>query len=55
MSWSAGKRKRRAAGNVKDAAALALLYSDLKKSGKGEVIYTRRKWVRRPKATLRDP
>ena len=34
---------------LKDAAALALLYSDLKKSGKGEVIYTRRKWVRKPK------
>ncbi len=30
-----------------DAATLALLYSDLKKSGKGEVIYTRRKWVRK--------
>jgi predicted ribosome quality control (RQC) complex YloA/Tae2 family protein len=34
---------------LKDAAALALLYSDLKKSGKGEVIYTRRKWVRKSK------
>ncbi len=32
---------------LKDAAALALLYSDLKKSGKGEVMYTRRKWVRK--------
>lgn len=32
-----------------DAATLALLYSDLKKSGKGEVIYTRRKWVRKAK------
>jgi len=30
-----------------DAATLALLYSDLKKSGKGEIIYTRRKWVRK--------
>lgn len=28
---------------------LALLYSDLKKSGKGEVIYTRRKWVKKAK------
>jgi predicted ribosome quality control (RQC) complex YloA/Tae2 family protein len=28
---------------------LALLYSDLKKSGKGDVIYTRRKWVRKAK------
>lgn len=28
---------------------MALLYSDLKKSAKGEVIYTRRKWVRKAK------
>ncbi len=34
---------------LKDAATLALLYSDLKKSGKGEVMYTRRKWVRKVK------
>lgn len=34
---------------IKDAATLALLYSDLKKSGKGEVMYTRRKWVRKAK------
>lgn len=34
---------------LKDAATLALLYSDLKKSGKGDVIYTRRKWVRKAK------
>lgn len=34
---------------LKDAATLALLYSDLKKSGKGEVIYTRRKYVRKVK------
>lgn len=32
-----------------DAATLALLYSDLKKSGKGDVVYTRRKWVRKAK------
>lgn len=32
---------------VRDAATLALLYSDLKKSGKGEVIHTRRKWVKK--------
>jgi predicted ribosome quality control (RQC) complex YloA/Tae2 family protein len=32
---------------LRDAATLALLYSDLKKSGKGEVIYTRRKWVKK--------
>lgn len=38
---------------LKDAATLALLYSDLKKSGKGEVLYTRRKWVRKVKG--RDP
>lgn len=34
---------------LKEAAMLALLYSDLKKSGKGDVIYTRRKWVRKVK------
>ena len=34
---------------LKDAATLALLYSDLRKSGKGEVIYTLRKNVRKPK------
>jgi predicted ribosome quality control (RQC) complex YloA/Tae2 family protein len=38
---------------LKDAATLALLYSDLKKSGKGEVIYTRRKWVRKAKGQAR--
>jgi predicted ribosome quality control (RQC) complex YloA/Tae2 family protein len=36
-------------GTLKDAATLALLYSDLKKSGKGDVIYTRRKYVRKAK------
>ena len=34
---------------IQDAATLALLYSDLKKSGKGAVIYTRRKWVKKAK------
>jgi predicted ribosome quality control (RQC) complex YloA/Tae2 family protein len=34
---------------LRDAATLALLYSDLKKSAKGEVIYTRRKYVRKVK------
>ncbi len=34
---------------LKEAATLALLYSDLKKSGKGEVIFTRRKWVKKAK------
>lgn len=34
---------------IRDAATLALQYSDLKKSGKGEVIYTRRKWVKKLK------
>lgn len=34
---------------LRDAATLALLYSDLKKGGKGDVIYTRRKWVRKAK------
>jgi predicted ribosome quality control (RQC) complex YloA/Tae2 family protein len=28
---------------------LALLYSDLKKCGKGDIIYTRRKWVKKAK------
>ena len=37
------------AETIRDAAVLALLYSDLKKSGKGEVIYTRRKYVRKVK------
>ncbi len=32
-----------------DAATLALQYSDLKKSGKGEVIYTKKKWVKKAK------
>jgi predicted ribosome quality control (RQC) complex YloA/Tae2 family protein len=36
---------------LRDAATLALLYSDLKKSGKGEVIYTRRKYVRKVKGS----
>jgi predicted ribosome quality control (RQC) complex YloA/Tae2 family protein len=35
---------------LRDAAVLALLYSDLKKSGQGEVIYTKRKWVRKAKS-----
>lgn len=34
---------------LRDAATLALLYSDLRKSGKGDVIYTRRKWVKKAK------
>lgn len=34
---------------LRDAATLALLYSDLKKSGKGDIIYTRRKWVKKAK------
>ncbi|WP_447972967.1 Rqc2 family fibronectin-binding protein [Nitrospira sp. Kam-Ns4a] len=34
---------------LREAATLALLYSDLKKSGNGEVIYTRRKWVKKLK------
>lgn len=34
---------------VRDAATLALLYSDLKKSGKGEVIYAKRSGVRKVK------
>jgi predicted ribosome quality control (RQC) complex YloA/Tae2 family protein len=34
---------------LRDAATLALLYSDLKKSGKGDIVYTRRKWVKKAK------
>lgn len=34
---------------LRDAATLAILYSDFKKSGKGDVIYTRKKWVRKAK------
>ena len=34
---------------LRDAATLALFYSDLRKSGKGDVIYTLRKNVRKPK------
>lgn len=37
---------------LRDAATLALLYSDLKKSGKGDVIYTRRKWVKKSKGQV---
>jgi predicted ribosome quality control (RQC) complex YloA/Tae2 family protein len=32
---------------IRDAATLAVLYSDFKKSGKGDVIYTRKKWVKK--------
>jgi len=35
--------------SLRDAATLALLYSDLRKSGKGEVIYTKRSSVRKVK------
>jgi predicted ribosome quality control (RQC) complex YloA/Tae2 family protein len=34
---------------LRDAATLALLYSDLKKTGKGDVLYTKRKWVKKAK------
>ena len=34
---------------LKDAATLALFYSDVRKNGKGDVIYTLRKHVRKPK------
>lgn len=34
---------------IRDAATLALLYSDLRKSGKGEVIFTKRSHVRKVK------
>jgi predicted ribosome quality control (RQC) complex YloA/Tae2 family protein len=35
--------------SVRDAATLALLYSDLKKSGKGEVLIAKRSGVRKVK------
>lgn len=38
------------AETLRDAATLALLYSDLKKSGKGDVIYTTRSYVRKVKS-----
>ena len=34
---------------LKDAATLTLWFSDLRKSGKGEVIYTLRKFVKKAK------
>jgi predicted ribosome quality control (RQC) complex YloA/Tae2 family protein len=37
------------AESIRDAATLALLYSGLKRSGKGEVIYTLRRHVRKAK------
>jgi predicted ribosome quality control (RQC) complex YloA/Tae2 family protein len=43
------KGKEPPSGTLHEAAMLALLYSDLKKSGKGEVVYTRRKWIRKAK------
>ena len=43
------KKKTIPSEALKDAANLALFYSDLRKSGKGEVIYTLRKNVRKPK------
>ncbi len=43
------KKKQVPSETLKDAATLALFYSDLRKSGKGEVIYTLRKNVRKPK------
>ena len=37
------------AETIRDAATLAILYSDFKKSGKGDVIFTRQKWVKKSK------
>ena len=34
---------------LRDGATLAILYSDFKKSGKGDVIYTKKKWVKKAK------
>ena len=43
------KKQQAPSETLKDAATLALFYSDLRKSGKGEVIYALRKNVRKPK------
>ena len=43
------KKQRVPPETLKDAATLALFYSDLRKSGKGDVIYVLRKNVRKPK------
>lgn len=43
------KKQQAPPETLRDAATLALFYSDLQKSGKGEVIYTLRKNVRKPK------
>jgi len=43
------KKQQAPPETLKDAATLAVFYSDLRKSGKGEVIYTLRKNVRKPK------
>ena len=43
------KKQQAPPETLKDAATLALFYSDLRKSGKGEVIYTLRKNVKKPK------
>ncbi len=44
-------RKQQAAPpeTLKDAATLALFYSNLRKSGKGEILYTLKKHVKKPK------
>ncbi len=43
------KKQRVPPETLKDAALLALVYSDLRKNGKGEILYTLRKNVRKPK------
>jgi predicted ribosome quality control (RQC) complex YloA/Tae2 family protein len=44
-----GKQESPSHETLKDALTLALFYSDLRKSGKGEVVYTYKKHVRKVK------
>jgi predicted ribosome quality control (RQC) complex YloA/Tae2 family protein len=44
-----GKQETPSHDTLKDALTLALFYSDLRKSGKGEVVYTYKKHVRKVK------
>ena len=44
------KKQQVSPETLKDAATLALFYSDVRKSGKGEVVYTLRKNIRKPKS-----
>ncbi len=43
------KKRQTPPETLQDAAALAVLYSNLRKSGKGEIIYALKKYVKKPK------